>query len=799
MDAVLNNIQSKPLRWLRDNGRYLTPNGGGDAMMALAMALRNWVSVVTVMMIFALTLFLATTSVELLLLAGSPKIHALWKSGWWFNDYLWFSPWFILPLATTFLLIIPLGWSYWLPPAQKNLRWVPWLTVISILALSLIFIFLAPLAVRLNSLLSLIGISSLSSSLANLEITNWVNGLAISNSITAAITLLIGGIFMLKLKGDPQRFRKKTTHALSVIIPATAALMAFAVIDTFGRTIYAVHISAPSQGIFAWLSGAAGGLFVLFTAMQKYTAWFLPSGGSRRSMPLHLTAGIIAILVMGTILSLVSAMAHGIGWSLKQPNITEVAPFLPSSAKPERKIIAVDSAVVVAEPTVIHPVPPTELGVPCPGISAIACAIGVFLKFLTSLVMSFVNHSSLAPVYAARLTRSYLGASNPIRQNGNNRITDMVTGDDFSLKSNSSDTDASPIYAPHQHGGPLHLINVTINETLDGQSGLQNLDRKGIGMAFGPAGLSVGVNHHTKWQDAPQERDRDLQMEGLPNKRYQVFPVGALSCEALSVGRLVGISGAAFSTGIGSRTSIGMSLLCGLFNVRTGYWWRSGTRKSEWPSSIKFILYEWLARFPGTAWNHWYLSDGGHFENLACYELIRRRTSFIVCLDNGEDPTVLFEDLGGMVRKARLDFGAEITFLDKKAIEDKVGVELQGLIGTLDDMRPQFDKDGEMTTRPTACATLAHIRYADGIKTGTLLYIKPTVMGDEPEDVRYYHRSHSSFPHEPTIDQFFDEAQWESYRQLGEHLGTRIFNTKSDKWHPAQLTGLPPSNKSEIV
>jgi Patatin-like phospholipase len=796
VDAILNDNNSKPLRWLRDNGRYLTPNGGGDAMMALAMALRNWVSVVTVMMIFTLTLFLAATSIELIALSGSPKILALWKSGWWFNEYLWWSPWFILPLASTFFFIIPFGWAYWLPPAQKHLRWVPKLTVQSILFLSLITLMgshLTYLVSLFNSMTSQLGVPSLATTFTDVQIPRWVNGLAISNLITAAITLLIGRMVMKESNGDPQKFRKKTTYALSIIIPVTAALAAFSLIDTLGRTIYTVHISNPSQGIIIWLSGAAGSLFVMFTAMQKYTAWFLPSGKSRRAMPMNVTAGIIALLVMGSILSLVSAMAHGIGWSFKQPMITAEAPFLPSSAKPERHIIAVDSQVVVAEPTISQSIPATELGDPCPGIATIACVIGALLTYLTSLVMSFVNHSSLAPVYAARLARSYLGASNPIRQNGDNRITDMVTGDDFSLKPNSSEPTACTVYAPHQQGGPLHLINVTINETLDGQSGLQNLDRKGVGMAFGPAGISVGVNHHTIWQPNPHKHDHDLHMQGLANQRHQVFPVGALSCESLSVGRLIGISGAAFSTGIGSRTSIGMSLLCGLFNVRTGYWWRSGTHQTDWPSSIKFLLYEWLARFPGTAWNHWYLSDGGHFENLACYELIRRSTSFIICLDNGEDPTVLFEDLGGLVRKARLDFGAEITFLNKEAIEKNVGAELKGLIGTLDDLRPQFDKDGEMTVRPTACATLAHIRYADGIKTGTLLYIKPTVMGDEPEDVRYYQRSHPSFPHEPTIDQFFDEAQWESYRRLGEHLGNRLFSAKSDKWYPGQMTTLPAS------
>jgi hypothetical protein len=45
-------------------------------------------------------------------------------------------------------------------------------------------------------------------------------------------------------------------------------------------------------------------------------------------------------------------------------------------------------------------------------------------------------------------------------------------------------------------GAPLHLVNVTINETIDGRSQVEQRDRKGIGMAIGPAALSAGVAHH---------------------------------------------------------------------------------------------------------------------------------------------------------------------------------------------------------------------------------------------------------------------------------------------------------------
>ena len=52
-----------------------------------------------------------------------------------------------------------------------------------------------------------------------------------------------------------------------------------------------------------------------------------------------------------------------------------------------------------------------------------------------------------------------------------------------------------------------------------------------------------------------------------------------------------------------------------------------------------------------------------------------------------------------------------------------------------------------------------------------LVYLKATLMGDEPEDVCHYHRGHPDFPQETTLDQFFDEAQWESYRGAGPARG----------------------------
>jgi hypothetical protein len=56
-----------------------------------------------------------------------------------------------------------------------------------------------------------------------------------------------------------------------------------------------------------------------------------------------------------------------------------------------------------------------------------------------------------------------------------------------------------------------------------------------------------------------------------------------------------------------------------------------------------------------------------------------------------------------------------------------------------------------------------------GAPDGRLLYIKATLSGDEPVDVKNFAALHPAFPHDPTGNQFFDEDRFESYRALGYH------------------------------
>jgi hypothetical protein len=171
-----------------------------------------------------------------------------------------------------------------------------------------------------------------------------------------------------------------------------------------------------------------------------------------------------------------------------------------------------------------------------------------------------------------------------------------------------------------------------------------------------------------------------------------------------------------------------------------------------------------LARFPGTAARNWYLTDGGHFENTGVYELIRREVAVIIVLDNGADPALAFEDVGNLVRKARVDFGAEIEFDPEGEAASLVG----GIIGL------GLSPAGEERGKTTRYAALATVHYASGA-TGKLLLVKPGVVGRETLDILHYRAFNGDFPQQTTADQFFDEAQWESYRQLGHSCGQALF------------------------
>lgn len=149
------------------------------------------------------------------------------------------------------------------------------------------------------------------------------------------------------------------------------------------------------------------------------------------------------------------------------------------------------------------------------------------------------------------------------------------------------------------------------------------------------------------------------------------------------------------------------------------------------------------------------LSDGGHFENLGLYELIRRQLKLIMVCDGAADPSFGFEDFANAIEKVRVDFGAliDLNCSNMEALTPKSIIET----GNAADKKVTYASQGYLVGR---------IIYKDRSE-GTLLYMTTTFFNGLSADLYAYRKAHNEFPDQPTSDQFFDEKQFEAYRELG--------------------------------
>jgi len=220
----------------------------------------------------------------------------------------------------------------------------------------------------------------------------------------------------------------------------------------------------------------------------------------------------------------------------------------------------------------------------------------------------------------------------------------------------------------------------------------------------------------------------------------------------------VAVSGAAFSPSMGKMTRKSLTFLLTLANLRLGVWlpnprwmdhWEkvaslpSAARKGAVRPRPKYLIKEMLGlnklddRFL-------YVTDGGHYENLGLVELLRRRCTMIYCIDatggEGDD----FSTLGEAVEIARADTSVEIHIDPRDLVPDK-----------------------ESGWSPVG-HVLGTVNYLDRKKLGRLVYIRTALTKDAPLNAKTYRRKNPDFPHDPTLDQSFDEEQFEAYRALGE-------------------------------
>jgi len=220
----------------------------------------------------------------------------------------------------------------------------------------------------------------------------------------------------------------------------------------------------------------------------------------------------------------------------------------------------------------------------------------------------------------------------------------------------------------------------------------------------------------------------------------------------IRLGTAITMSGAAVNPNMGYHSSPAVSFLLALFNARLGRWCGNPSNPEAWKRSsprfgLRYLLLELFGKTDHCSdWIN--LSDGGHFENLGLYELVRQRLPFIIASDAAEDAGYAFGDLADALRKIRVDLNTEID-IDVSALRAEKG-------------------------RQRAYATVGRIFYPGG-KTGVLVYLRPGLDGSEPPDLTSYAQTNAPFPFQSTVDQFFDEAQFESYRKLGQHIAHSVF------------------------
>jgi hypothetical protein len=699
LDAV-----DTPVRWLRENGRYLTPNGPGDLLYDIAIAIRNWLSVhyiaaVTLITLFLLAFAFRQISVEWL---GRPAEHIellvqaadLKRQG-----AIWASPWFIAAALWVALAVIPLGAAYWYrldsPPESSWSPANPWVaaSIVAVLAAGLFAL------TQDTPFAQLSGISKIERAVLLLLI------------VTITISIVIFHVANVAAPDSSRVYRGKVTRWLANSMRVAFVIAAFALVETGGQTLYLWIRN--SANIMPTLTGIAGVLVTLVSIVRKFSpALAQPDkGGLASRIPLDAILAVTGVILL--LVVLICWHATATLFFLGSVELSNAAMPLVTSARFQ----------LISDPR-----------------SWLFLLVCVAATFAAGSFLGFINLSGLQAMYSARLTRAYLGASNRSRFVGGDsklmHVTEPDRDDDFSRGD----------YFDGMNLGPAHIINVTINATTGSGDQLTQRDRQGLPMAITPDGISVEGERWTKPDMAE-----------------------------LTIGQWIGISGAAFSTGVGRGTSLGKALLFGFANVRLGWWWKSGLADKKaiqpfWRTQV-YLIRELRARFVGKDGSHWYLSDGGHFENTAVFELLRRQVDVAVCCDCGSDPKYEFEDLANLMRLARIDLAAEFTSIGAAATPI--------LSGRAADLAPYVAlSPAEFAAQEGAdnkCLLLYRVNYKSSNRQTLLIVVKPRRISDATLDIVQYQSANSEFPQQSTFDQFFDDAQWESYRKLGALIGAKIF------------------------
>lgn len=777
--VVKGKTIKNPLWWLRENGRYLAPGGMSDYGYALSYIIRNWA---TLLVYVLAVMMVAFSGLQLILLGlrnalvdtGQPWAQQI--PGFLESSGLLSPLWPLLFL--TLIIGIGIGAAYWLslplPFARSSKLEMSGRGRVTVAAVVILLGMLIAATVWLH----------MSGKLPqDLAARLWAFGLLLG----LVSVLISGAITLARVAGTAHStrvdFRREQTRLLARFNGLFVVLLVATVIDWMALWLRQYFDEGGSALLSA---GVLSSALVSITSflVAKLPDWLGGEGSSfRKFLVDHARQGalVAGVVILASIALLADMLVLKLLWR--------------GTAWTRDARIEWD-------------------------VFGVAMGLIGLLALLWSRSLNFVNLLGLTPFYGSRLCRAYLGASNATRLDTRNRseVTEGLVGDDIELQD----------YMAAGGPAPLHLINATRNRTVGDHPSLDRIDVSGDDPlvredSHDPRGRLPSYESSLTLHD----RHGDRVVFGPFGVRVgaEFFPLEHLKSRP-SLGLLCAISGAAVGSGMGRLTSLGTAMAMTLANVRLGYWWKAqeanpppevspvplaqrlreiarkvwnllsddieeGEEKEEEEPNpaparrrnllpgLSCLYNELLGRFSTN--QYWYLSDGGHSENSGALTLLERGCQFILVCDNAQDPEYRFGDLEIFIRTARTDIGMEVAVVSDRNFPPSLRQAKKYFFnGSSGDWRARARDDSDETFALLLRAT--DIPHRSG---GTwrqrhagrtwIVWLKPNRFSDLPADLATYGELHPDYPQQPTSNQFFDEAQWESYRRLGFEMGRRLF------------------------
>ena len=389
-----------------------------------------------------------------------------------------------------------------------------------------------------------------------------------------------------------------------------------------------------------------------------------------------------------------------------------------------------------------------------------ATLVLIFVGCLAACISAVVdpNQFSLHSLYKEGLIRTFLGASRSQKTTRGKRQIGSPTAE---MAVSVGPRQPNPITNIDQHDDipfewlrsgkkvelPIFLMNATANGV--GRGDTEQRTQREHSFTFNPYFCGSSSS--------------DMGFSST----HRVFSKGLQ--HGITLGTAMAISGAAVTPVNRKGRGPFHALLLGIMNARLGLWIANPrypdlvTQSS--PKLAGFTILREMLGIPNILGRWINLSDGGHFDNLGVFELLRRGCRRIVVVDASCDKDGHFSDLANLSLRAKSELGIEIV------------PHLSGEVVLTD------SRDEGMKVTGNSSWAWFDVIFDSDLPKGRILYVKPSIKTRQalPVEVAHYSKIAPDYPHETTLDQFFSDLQMEAYRSLGEVCMTEAMDAALGK------------------